>query len=261
MFVSVSRTYSNPATVANLIRVNGLDAVRRTGLVRPEVLLAVRRSVMRGEFCEYRKMLCDRRITPRFMAMMKCARQHGPDCLRSAELRPYSARLVSALSDAWNERLDEATISARHGWDVALLLRGMARSAIYAKALRMGLDLEAVPLPLDPDFSYSEGSPVVTRYRAGQRVMRRTCRLFGVTPDDLRGAGRNRDVSIPRHFYSYWAKRLAKFSYPEIGRRMGGRDHTTALNSVNKWPASRDKARQIIEARKLAGKSGGRKQR
>jgi hypothetical protein len=255
MFVSVAKTHSNPVTVANMIRVNGLDAVRRSRMVRPDILLQVRRSAMKGELCEYRKMVCERRISRRFMAAMKFARMHGPECLSAAEVRPYAARVVSAYSDAWNERIDHGEIGRRHGWDVGLKLNQMSRPEIYARAMEMGLDLEAMQHPEEAGFLAAQRAPSAVKYRAKKRVMRRTCRLFGVTPDDLRGFSRNRQVAVPRHFYAFWMMKLVKASYPEIGRSLGGRDHTTALSSVRKWPGCRDEARAIIQARRLTGRS------
>ena len=45
---------------------------------------------------------------------------------------------------------------------------------------------------------------------------------------------RSRDVVRPRQIAMYLAKSLTSRSLPEIGRRFGGRDHTTVLHSVRK---------------------------
>jgi hypothetical protein len=257
MFASVSRTCSNPATVAAMIRVNGLDAVRRGGMVAPKVLLDVCRAARRGEFDDYRKMLAGRRISPDFIAMMTFARRHGPESLDSTERRPHGARLVSALQDVWHERIDTGETGRRHGWDVGRALDGLTRGEIYERALRIGIDLDAVSLPVEAN---PRPGGVMWKIRASARVMRRACLLFGVTPEELRSDTRHTDLTIPRFFYAHWAKRMAGMSYPEIGRKLGGRDHTTAMNADRKWPAKRDKARALIEARRLtcgAGRRGG----
>jgi chromosomal replication initiator protein len=41
-------------------------------------------------------------------------------------------------------------------------------------------------------------------------------------------------VARPRQAAMYLAKQLTTRSYPDIGRRFGGRDHTTVLHAVRK---------------------------
>jgi len=262
MFVQATHTYSNPATVAALIRVNGLNSVVASRVVPAEVLRHVRESARRDGACEMRRKLCCRRQTPLFRAMMKAARRHGPECLHAAANRPHGARMVSGLLDAWSEGCGAGEISRRHGWAIGRQIGAMSRAGIRHQADRIGLDLVAASMPLDPNFRYDSDSPVLRRTRAYKRVMARTCRLFGVTATQLKGDGRCRELAVPRHFFAYWCKHLVKMSFPEIGRKLGGRDHTTALNSVRKWPESRDEARQIIAARRLTGactSPGGRR--
>ena len=45
-------------------------------------------------------------------------------------------------------------------------------------------------------------------------------------------ARRARAVARPRQIAMYLAKRLTPRSLPEIGRRFGGRDHTTVIHAV-----------------------------
>ena len=55
-----------------------------------------------------------------------------------------------------------------------------------------------------------------------------------VPRNDLLSSRRSRDVVRPRQIAMYLAKSLTSRSLPEIGRRFGGRDHTTVLHSVRK---------------------------
>lgn len=57
---------------------------------------------------------------------------------------------------------------------------------------------------------------------------------FNVSKLDLLSARRTLDLTYPRHVAMYYAKNFTKKSLPEIGRRMGGRDHTTILYGVRK---------------------------
>jgi len=54
---------------------------------------------------------------------------------------------------------------------------------------------------------------------------------------DLLSERRTRAVARPRHVAMYLAKQLTTRSYPDIGRRFGGRDHTTVLHAVKRIEA------------------------
>jgi chromosomal replication initiator protein len=43
-----------------------------------------------------------------------------------------------------------------------------------------------------------------------------------------------RNIARPRQIAMYLAKQLTPRSLPEIGRRFGGRDHTTIMHGVRK---------------------------
>jgi chromosomal replication initiator protein len=65
-------------------------------------------------------------------------------------------------------------------------------------------------------------------------ILRIVSRHYKVPRNDLLSARRSRDVVRPRQIAMYLAKALTSRSLPEIGRRFGGRDHTTVLHSVRK---------------------------
>jgi len=57
---------------------------------------------------------------------------------------------------------------------------------------------------------------------------------FNLKQADLLSERRTRAVARPRHVAMYLAKQLTTRSYPDIGRRFGGRDHTTVLHAVKR---------------------------
>ncbi len=65
-------------------------------------------------------------------------------------------------------------------------------------------------------------------------ILRIVSRHYKVPRNELLSARRSRDVVRPRQIAMYLAKALTSRSLPEIGRRFGGRDHTTVLHSVRK---------------------------
>lgn len=59
-------------------------------------------------------------------------------------------------------------------------------------------------------------------------------RHYNVAKSDLLSPRRARTVVVPRQVGMYLAKKLTSRSLPEIGRRFGGRDHSTVLHAVRK---------------------------
>ncbi|HEY1735140.1 MAG TPA: chromosomal replication initiator protein DnaA, partial [Methylovirgula sp.] len=60
---------------------------------------------------------------------------------------------------------------------------------------------------------------------------------YNVTRADILSSRRTANVVRPRQIAMYLAKVLTPRSLPEIGRRFGGRDHTTVLHAVRKIEA------------------------
>ena len=71
---------------------------------------------------------------------------------------------------------------------------------------------------------------------------------FELKPLDLISARRARAVARPRQIAMYLAKRLTTRSLPEIGRKFGGRDHSTVIHAVRKIEELRDQDRDIDAA-------------
>ncbi|MGF7159058.1 chromosomal replication initiator protein [Rhodoligotrophos appendicifer] len=65
-------------------------------------------------------------------------------------------------------------------------------------------------------------------------IMRIVGRHYNVAKSDLLSPRRARSIVRPRQVGMYLAKRLTSRSLPEIGRRFGGRDHSTVLHAVRK---------------------------
>ena len=65
-------------------------------------------------------------------------------------------------------------------------------------------------------------------------ILRVVSRHYGVSRGDLLSERRHRSVVWPRQIGMYLAKQLTSRSLPEIGRRFGGRDHTTVLHAIRK---------------------------
>ena len=75
-------------------------------------------------------------------------------------------------------------------------------------------------------------------FRAGRRrvtideIQKRVAEHFKIRQAEMVSARRARVVARPRQIAMYLAKQLTPRSLPEIGRRFGGRDHTTVIHAV-----------------------------
>jgi chromosomal replication initiator protein len=65
-------------------------------------------------------------------------------------------------------------------------------------------------------------------------IQKRVAEHFNIRVSDMHSARRARSVARPRQVAMYLAKQLTTRSLPEIGRKFGGRDHTTVMHAVRK---------------------------
>ncbi len=65
-------------------------------------------------------------------------------------------------------------------------------------------------------------------------IQRKTADYYGLKLADMLSPRRAREVARPRQVAMYLAKKLTPRSLPEIGRRFGGRDHTTVMHGVKR---------------------------
>lgn len=65
-------------------------------------------------------------------------------------------------------------------------------------------------------------------------IIKKTCEHYHLRQSDLMSPSRARNIARPRQMAMYLCKKLTTRSLPEIGRKFGGRDHTTILHGVRK---------------------------
>ena len=65
-------------------------------------------------------------------------------------------------------------------------------------------------------------------------IQKRVAEHFNIRIADMHSARRSRAVARPRQVAMYLSKQLTARSLPEIGRKFGGRDHTTVMHAVRK---------------------------
>lgn len=65
-------------------------------------------------------------------------------------------------------------------------------------------------------------------------IIRAVANYYGLTPTDIRSGRREHKIVHPRMIVTYIARNLTELSYPQIGRFIGGRDHSTAVHAFQK---------------------------
>lgn len=90
---------------------------------------------------------------------------------------------------------------------------------------------------LDLDFTREVLADVLrahSRKLTIDEIQRRVADHYALKINDLISPRRAREVARPRQVAMYLAKMLTPRSLPEIGRRFGGRDHTTVMHAVKR---------------------------
>lgn len=104
------------------------------------------------------------------------------------------------------------------------LARVSARASFEGRPLTLELAQDALK-------NIVASSPVGLTIEA---VQREVATYFSVKLADLKGPKRHRAVAHPRAIAMYLARKLTSMSYPEIGSRFGGKDHSTVISAVRK---------------------------
>jgi chromosomal replication initiator protein len=115
-------------------------------------------------------------------------------------------------------------------------LEGAFNQVLFRRTFEPDLSIERI----DEILSHlvRQGEPKRVRVEDIQRIV---ARHFNVPRSDLLSNRRTRTIVRPRQVAMYLAKTLTPRSLPEIGRRFGGRDHTTVLHAVRKIEGEQSK--------------------
>jgi chromosomal replication initiator protein len=108
-------------------------------------------------------------------------------------------------------------------------LEGAFNQLLFRRSFEPNLTLERVDELLG--HLVNAGEPKRVRIEDIQRVV---SRHYNVSRQELVSDRRTRVIVKPRQIAMYLAKTMTPRSFPEIGRRFGGRDHTTVLHAVRK---------------------------
>jgi chromosomal replication initiator protein len=103
------------------------------------------------------------------------------------------------------------------------------RVVAYQQFNKQPINLDLAGMVLRESASITDGGRIKI-----EDILKVIGRHYNVAKADLLSPRRARTVVVPRQVGMYLAKKLTSRSLPEIGRRFGGRDHSTVLHAVRK---------------------------
>lgn len=138
--------------------------------------------------------------------------------------------------------------------DVALLIAQQVQSNVReleGTLLRLAVKAELMGRGIDLDFSrdaLGAQLPRLEKQTTVEDIQRAACEYFNIRLGELKSHRRHRAVSFPRMVAMYVCRQRLKLSYPELGDRFGGKDHTTVMSAVKKISGLVDKDEQVRTA-------------
>ena len=125
--------------------------------------------------------------------------------------------------------------------NVRVLEGSLTRLFAYASLVGRSIDIDMAQECLADILRISERKVTI------EEIIRKVADHYNLRMSDMMSARRSRIISRPRQLAMFLAKNLTSKSLPEIGRRFGGRDHTTVIHAVKKIEELKNKDLQIAE--------------
>jgi len=160
----------------------------------------------------------------------------------------FETRLAILQKKAEAERIEHvprevlAFIATYIKDNVRQLEGALLRVAAYASLNATPLD-EDVARQVLADLLPSAQPRVITP----EVILNETAKMFGWTVDELIGKSRRRPLVRARQIGMYVFREQTDYSYPQIGREFGGRDHTTVMHAVEKITTLISEQRSVFD--------------
>ena len=72
------------------------------------------------------------------------------------------------------------------------------------------------------------------RFVTIEGIQKEVANFYGMRVQDLKSDRKQKNIAVPRQVTMYLARRYTGASYPEIGEKFGGKDHSTVIHAVKK---------------------------
>ncbi len=132
-------------------------------------------------------------------------------------------------------------LAHRISTNVRVLEGALTRLFAFASLVGREIDMELTQDCLADVLRASERKITV------EEIQRKVSEYYNIRLSDIIGPKRLRSYARPRQVAMYLCKQLTSRSLPEIGRRFGGRDHTTVMHGVKRIEELKTTDGQIAE--------------
>ncbi len=132
-------------------------------------------------------------------------------------------------------------LAHRISTNVRVLEGALTRLFAFASLVGREIDMELTQDCLADVLRASERKTTV------EEIQRKVSEYYNIRLSDIIGPKRLRAYARPRQVAMYLSKQLTSRSLPEIGRRFGGRDHTTVMHGVKRIQELQHSDGQIAE--------------
>ena len=224
------------------------DSLRNIDLLIIDDMQFLQGKMIQNEFCHLLNMLLDsakqvvvaadrapwelESLDPRVRSRLQggvAIEVEAPDYEMRLEM--IKGRLATARQDDPSLDIPAEILShvARNVTASGRELEGAFNQLLFRRSFEPSLSIERV----DELLAHLVGAGEAKRVRI-EDIQRIVARHYNVSRQELVSNRRTRVIVKPRQIAMYLSKTLTPRSFPEIGRRFGGRDHTTVLHAVRK---------------------------
>lgn len=224
------------------------DSLRNIDLLIIDDMQFLQGKMIQHEFCHLLNMLLDsakqvvvaadrapwelESLDPRVRSRLQggvAIEMEAPDY--EMRLDMLKSRLAAARKDDGSLEIPTEILDhvARNVTSSGRDLEGAFNQLIFRRSFEPNLSIERV----DELLAHLVGAAEQKRVRI-EDIQRVVARHYNVSRQELVSNRRTRVIVKPRQIAMYLSKTMTPRSFPEIGRRFGGRDHTTVLHAVRK---------------------------
>jgi len=121
----------------------------------------------------------------------------------------------------------------------------LTRIAAYSSLTSREIDMDLVKEVLKKVLKQGEKKPVTV-----EEILKTVTDKFNIKISDLKSQKKSKNLVLPRQIAMYLSRKMTTHSFPDIGTKIGGRDHSTVIyanNKVTKLIQNDSKIRQVIK--------------
>ncbi len=105
----------------------------------------------------------------------------------------------------------------------------LIRIGAYASLTGREIDMDLVREVLKKFFKQGEKKEITV-----DEIVKTVAGKFNIRISDLKSQKKNKNLVIPRQIAMYLSRKLTSLSFPDIGAKIGGKDHSTVIYATNK---------------------------